>query len=163
MPEPGSAVVKLFDMTVAVTGMNERTVKAKGIEYDKTYTYSASHAGYYPGARNLSVKVLWDRNTLRLLGAQIVGFEGVDKRMDVLATAIRLGAKVTDLKELELVYAPPFGSAKDPVNMAGYVAENVCNRQAQAVLLGSGERFAPGWERDAAGRADAGRGGHRAH
>lgn len=121
----GSAVVKLFDMTVAVTGMNERTVKAKGIEYDKTYTYSASHAGYYPGARNLSVKVLWDRNTLRLLGAQIVGFEGVDKRMDVLATAIRLGAKVTDLKELELVYAPPFGSAKDPVNMAGYVAENV--------------------------------------
>lgn len=121
----GSAVVKLFEMTVAVTGINERTAKAKGIAYDKTYTYSASHAGYYPGARNLSVKVLWERDTLRLLGAQIVGFEGVDKRMDVLATAIRLGAKVTDLKELELVYAPPFGSAKDPVNMAGYVAENV--------------------------------------
>ncbi len=121
----GSSVVKLFDMTVAATGLNERTARAKGLDYDKTYTYSASHAGYYPGATNLSVKILWERGSLRLLGAQIVGFEGVDKRMDVLATAIRLGAKVTDLKELELVYAPPFGSAKDPVNMAGYVAENV--------------------------------------
>lgn len=121
----GSAVVKLFDMTVAVTGLNERAAQAKGIDYDKTYTYSASHAGYYPGATNMSIKILWERGSLRLLGAQIVGFEGVDKRMDVLATAIRLGAKVTDLKELELVYAPPFGSAKDPVNMAGYVAENV--------------------------------------
>ena len=121
----GSAVVKLFDMTVAVTGLNERAAQAKGIDYDKTYTYSASHAGYYPGATNMSIKILWERDSLRLLGAQIVGFEGVDKRMDVLATAIRLGAKVTDLKELELVYAPPFGSAKDPVNMAGYVAENV--------------------------------------
>lgn len=121
----GSAVVKLFDMTVAVTGLNERAAQAKGIDYDKTYTYSASHAGYYPGATNMSIKILWERGSLRLLGAQIVGFEGVDKRMDVLATAIRLGAKVTDLKELELVYAPPLGSAKDPVNMAGYVAENV--------------------------------------
>lgn len=123
----GSAVLKLFDMTVATTGLNEKRAKAEGIDYDKTYTYSASHASYYPNAVNMSVKVLWDRNTHKLLGAQIVGFDGVDKRMDVLAAAIRFGAEVTDLKELELCYAPPFGSAKDPVNMVGFVAENVIN------------------------------------
>ena len=121
----GSAVLKLFDMTVATTGLNEKSAQAAGIRYDKTYTYSASHASYYPGAANMSVKVLWDQTTLRLLGAQIVGFDGVDKRMDVLATAIRFGPKVTDLASLELCYAPPYGSAKDPVNMAGFVAENV--------------------------------------
>ncbi|WP_028518256.1 FAD-dependent oxidoreductase [Ruminococcus flavefaciens] len=123
----GSAVLKLFDMTVATTGLNEKRASAEGIDYDKTYTYSASHASYYPNATNMSVKVLWDKNTKKLLGAQIVGFDGVDKRMDVLAAAIRFGAEVTDLKELELCYAPPFGSAKDPVNMAGFVAENVIN------------------------------------
>lgn len=121
----GSAVLKLFDMTVATTGLSEKSAKAAGIDYDKTYTYSASHASYYPGASNMSVKVLWEKETHKLLGAQIVGFDGVDKRMDVLATAIRFGAKVTDLANLELCYAPPFGSAKDPVNMAGFVAENV--------------------------------------
>ena len=121
----GSAVLKLFDMTVATTGLSEKNAKAAGIEYDKTYTYSGSHAAYYPGASNMSVKVLWDKTTHRLIGAQIVGFDGVDKRMDVLAAAIRFGAKVTDLAQLELCYAPPFGSAKDPVNMAGFVAENV--------------------------------------
>ena len=121
----GSSVLKLFDMTVAATGLNEKRAKKAGIEYDKSYTYSASHASYYPGAENMSVKVLWDKQTHKLLGAQIVGFDGVDKRMDVLAAAIRFGAKVTELKELELCYAPPFGSAKDPVNMVGYVAENV--------------------------------------
>ncbi|MCR4794913.1 MAG: FAD-dependent oxidoreductase [Ruminococcus sp.] len=123
----GSAVLKLFDMTVATTGLNEKRAAAEGIDYDKTYTYSASHASYYPNATNMSVKVLWDKNTKKLIGAQIVGFDGVDKRMDVLATAIRFGAEVTDLKDLELCYAPPFGSAKDPVNMAGFVAENVIN------------------------------------
>lgn len=123
----GSAVLKLFHMTVATTGLNEKRASAEGIDYDKTYTYSASHASYYPNATNMSVKVLWDKNTKKLLGAQIVGFDGVDKRMDVLAAAIRFGAEVTDLKELELCYAPPFGSAKDPVNMAGFVAENVIN------------------------------------
>lgn len=123
----GSAVLKLFDMTVATTGLNEKRAAAEGIGYDKTYTYSASHASYYPNATNMSIKILWDKNTKKLLGAQIVGFDGVDKRMDVLATAIRFGAKVTNLKELELCYAPPFGSAKDPVNMAGFVAENVIN------------------------------------
>lgn len=121
----GSAVLKLFDMTVATTGLNEKAAAEAGYDYDKTYTYSASHASYYPGSSMLSVKVLWDKATLKILGAQIVGFDGVDKRMDVLATAIRFGAKVTDLTDLELCYAPPFGSAKDPVNMVGFVAENV--------------------------------------
>ena len=121
----GSSVLKLFDMTVATTGLSEKSAKSAGIAYDKTYTYSGSHASYYPGASNMSIKVLWDKATHKLLGAQIVGFDGVDKRMDVLATAIRFGAKVTDLTNLELCYAPPFGSAKDPVNMVGFVAENV--------------------------------------
>ena len=121
----GSAVLKLFDMTVATTGLNEKSAAAAGIDYDKTYTYSASHATYYPGAAGMSIKALWDKKTLQIIGAQIVGFDGVDKRMDVLATAIRLGAKITDLTTLELCYAPPFGSAKDPVNMLGFVAENI--------------------------------------
>lgn len=121
----GSAVLKLFDMTVATTGLNEKAASAAGIDYDKTYTYSASHATYYPGAAQMSIKALWDKKTLKIIGAQIVGFDGVDKRMDVLATAIRFGAKITDLTTLELCYAPPFGSAKDPVNMLGFVAENI--------------------------------------
>ena len=121
----GSAVLKLFDMTVATTGLNEKSATAAGIDYDKTYTYSASHATYYPGAAQMSIKALWDKKTLKIIGAQIVGFDGVDKRMDVLATAIRFGAKITDLTTLELCYAPPFGSVKDPVNMLGFVAENI--------------------------------------
>lgn len=121
----GSSVLKLFDMTVATTGLNEKSAKDAGFDFDKTYTYSASHASYYPDATMMSVKVLWDKATHKILGAQIVGFDGVDKRMDVIATAIRLGAKVTDLASLELCYAPPFSSAKDPVNMVGFVAENV--------------------------------------
>lgn len=121
----GSAVLKFFDMTVATTGLNEKAAALAGIDYDKTYTYSANHATYYPGASQMSVKVLWEKTTKKIIGAQIVGFDGVDKRMDVIATAIRFGAKVTDLSALELCYAPPFGSAKDPVNMVGFVAENV--------------------------------------
>lgn len=121
----GSAVLKLFDMTVATTGLNEKAAKSAGINYDKTYIYSDSHASYYPNANNMSIKALWDKETLRLIGAQIVGFDGVDKRMDVIATAIRFGAEITDLTKLELCYAPPFGSAKDPVNMLGFVAENI--------------------------------------
>ncbi len=121
----GSSVLKLFDMTVAATGLNEKRAHAAGIAFDKTYICSASHANYYPGATEMLVKILWDKQSLRLLGAQIVGYDGVDKRMDVLATAIRFGAKVTDLTQLELCYAPPYGSAKDPVNMAGFVAENI--------------------------------------
>lgn len=121
----GSAVLKLFDMTIATTGLNEKSAEAAGIDFNKIYTYSASHASYYPGGNMMSVKILWDRKTLKIIGAQIVGFDGVDKRMDVIASAIRFGAKVTDLAELELCYAPPYSSAKDPVNMAGFVAENI--------------------------------------
>ena len=121
----GSAVLKLFDMTVATTGINEKSASSAGIDYDKTYIYSGSHASYYPGASNMSIKALWDKKTLKIIGAQIVGFDGGDKRMDVLASSIRFGAKITDLANLELCYAPPFGSAKDPVNMLGFVAENI--------------------------------------
>lgn len=130
----GSAVLKLFDMTVAATGMNEKSAKAAGIDYDKTYIYSGSHASYYPGAKNMSIKALWDKKTLKILGAQIVGFDGVDKRMDVLAASIRFGAKITDLAALELCYAPPFGSAKDPVNMLGFVAENIVTGKMKQVF-----------------------------
>lgn len=121
----GTAVLKVFDMTVATTGLNERAAKAAGIDFDKTCIYSNSHADYYPGATRMLIKVLWDKKTKKIIGAQIAGFDGVDKRMDVLATAVRFGAKVTDLTRLELCYAPPYGSAKDPVNMIGFVAENI--------------------------------------
>lgn len=121
----GSAILKLFDMTIGATGLNEKSAAAAGIDYDKTYIYPASHAGYYPGAQNMSVKAIWDRKSLKLIGAQLVGFDGVDKRTDILAAAIRFGAKITDLAGLELCYAPPFGSAKDPVNMLGFTAENI--------------------------------------
>ena len=121
----GSSILKLFDMTVAATGLNEQGARAAGLSYDKVYLYSASHASYYPGAENMSLKVLFELGTGRILGAQIVGLEGVDKRIDVLATAIRAKLTAFDLTELELAYAPPFSSAKDPVNMAGYVMENL--------------------------------------
>ena len=120
----GSSVLKLFDMTVAATGINEDAAKKAGIEYDKVITFTASHATYYPGASNMTVKTLFAKDG-KVLGAQIVGFEGVDKRIDVLATAIRAGMTVYDLEELELSYAPPYSSAKDPVNMAGFAAVNV--------------------------------------
>jgi NADPH-dependent 2,4-dienoyl-CoA reductase/sulfur reductase-like enzyme/rhodanese-related sulfurtransferase len=121
----GSSILKLFDMAVAMTGINESTAKANNIDYDKVFLYTGSHASYYPGSTNMWVKVLFEKETGKILGAQITGFDGVDKRIDVLATAIRLGASAKDLTELELCYAPPFGSAKDPVNMAGYVIENI--------------------------------------
>lgn len=121
----GSSVIKLFDMTIAATGLNERQVKQLGIPYDKVFLWSSSHATYYPGASNMSLKVLFNTETGKILGAQIAGFDGVDKRIDVLATAIRAGMTAYDLTELDLAYAPPFSSAKDPVNMAGYVMENL--------------------------------------
>jgi len=123
----GTAILKVFDMTVAVTGSNERALKAAGVDYEKSYTYSASHAGYYPGAAFMTIKLLFEKKSGTILGAQIVGHQGVDKRIDVLATAIRARMKVQDLAGLELAYAPPFGSAKDPVNIAGYVASNILN------------------------------------
>lgn len=121
----GSSVIKVFDMTVATTGINSKTAHAAGIDCDSVVLSPLSHAGYYPGARPMTMKVLFERGTFRLLGAQIVGSEGVDKRIDVLATAIRAGMKGTELTGLDLAYAPPYSSAKDPVNMAGYIIENI--------------------------------------
>ena len=120
----GSSVLKIFDMTVAMTGVNERAAQAAGLDYDKVYTYSQSHASYYPGGHGISIKTLYEKGTGKILGAQLVGYDGVDKRCDVIATAIRAGMTAYDLTELELCYAPPFGSAKDPVNFVGYVIEN---------------------------------------
>lgn len=121
----GSAVAKIFDMTVASTGLSETAAEQAGLSFTKLYTYSPSHASYYPGANSMSIKTVFEAPSGRILGAQLVGFDGVDKRCDVFATAIRAGMTVQDLTELELSYAPPFSSAKDPVNMAGYAAENV--------------------------------------
>ncbi len=121
----GSSIIKIFDLTVANTGMTEKTAKKLGLNYDKVFTYSASHAGYYPNGSMMSVKTIFDKDSGKILGAQIVGQDGVDKRIDVIATAIRFNATYNDLMELELAYAPPYSSAKDPVNMAGYVIENV--------------------------------------
>ena len=121
----GSSVIKVFGQTAAVTGVNERTAKKAGIACDKVYLSPANHAGYYPGGKLMTMKVLFEQGTYRLLGAQIVGCEGVDKRIDVLATAIRTGMTALELKELDLAYAPPYSSAKDPVNMAGFLIENL--------------------------------------
>lgn len=121
----GTAIMRFFDLTAASVGLNEKAAAAAGIAYDKTYTYPSSHATYYPGSTNMSIKVLWEKESGRLLGAQIVGFDGVDKRMDVLSAAMCFGAGITDLTELELSYAPPFSSAKDPVNYLGFIGENV--------------------------------------
>ena len=123
----GSAVMKVFNMTVATTGINEKTAKAENISYDKVVTFSPSHATYYPGATDMTIKTLFDPADGRILGAEIVGFEGVDKRIDDLAIAIRHRLTSEELTELELSYAPPYSSAKDPVNMAGYVIENIRN------------------------------------
>lgn len=119
----GTSVVKVFDLTVAATGSSEKLLKRMGIEHDKCYTESNSHAGYYPGASPMNIKLLYAPDG-KVIGAQIVGYDGVDKRIDVLASAVRFGKTVYDLEELELAYAPPYSSAKDPVNMAGYVAAN---------------------------------------
>lgn len=125
----GSSVAKVFDLTAASTGANEKTLKRRGLEKEKDYKSliitQNSHAGYYPGALPLTMKVIFSPDGTKIFGAQIVGWDGVDKRIDTLGTAIRLGASVHDLKELELAYAPPYSSAKDPVNMAGFVAENI--------------------------------------
>ena len=121
----GSSVLKLFDLTVAATGLNEGTAQAAGLDYETVILSPLSHAGYYPGGTVMTMKVLYEKGSLRLLGAQIVGGDGVDKRLDVLATAMQAGLTVTALKELDLAYAPPFSSAKDPVNMAGFMAENL--------------------------------------
>lgn len=121
----GSSVIKVCDLTAAVTGLNERAAREAGLDYEKVVLSPMNHAGYYPGGRMMTMKVLYEKGTLRILGAQIVGYEGVDKRVDVIATAMQAGLKVTDMAQLDLAYAPPYASAKDPVNMAGFMAENI--------------------------------------
>ncbi len=121
----GTAILKVFDLTGAMTGASEKLLARANIEYEKVYLHPASHAGYYPGAELMHVKLLFRKGDGKILGAQIVGGDGVDKRIDVLAVAIRAGMTVSDLQELELAYAPPYGSAKDPVNIAGYAAANI--------------------------------------
>lgn len=121
----GSSVIKIFDLTVASTGMTEKAAKTARINYDRVVLSPSSHAGYYPGAKPMTMKVIFEKETLRLLGAQIIGADGVDKRLDVLATAIQAGIPADKLKDLDLTYAPPYSSAKDPVNMAGFMIENL--------------------------------------
>ena len=114
-------------MTVAATGMTENQLKNAGIDYEKVILSPLSHAGYYPGASVMTLKVIYEKETFRILGAQCVGSDGVEKRIDVIATAIFSNLKAYDLKDLELSYAPPFSSAKDPVNLAGFIIDNVRN------------------------------------
>ena len=121
----GSSVLKLFSLTAASTGINEKVAQAADIAYDKVVLFPVSHATYYPGAQSMAMKVLYEKESLRLLGAQIVGGDGVDKRIDVLATAIRAKMTALDLMDLDLSYAPPYSSAKDPVNMAGFMIEDL--------------------------------------
>ena len=123
----GSSVIKVFDMTAAVTGINETEAEKAGLDADTVILSPMSHAGYYPGGKLMTMKVVFEKETYRLLGAQIVGYDGVDKRIDVLATAMHAGMKATELKDLDLAYAPPYSSAKDPVNMAGFMIDNIAN------------------------------------
>jgi NADPH-dependent 2,4-dienoyl-CoA reductase/sulfur reductase-like enzyme/rhodanese-related sulfurtransferase len=129
----GTAIVKVFDLTVACTGLNEKSLEREGIPYLRSYTHSGSHAGYYPGAERLTIKLLFSPGDGKILGAQIIGKEGVDKRIDVIATAIHAAMTVHDLQALELAYAPPFSSAKDPVNIAGFVASNLLKGDVENV------------------------------
>lgn len=121
----GTAIAKVFDLTVAVTGNNEKTLKQLGVPYEVVHIHPMSHASYYPNAQQMTLKLIFDKQTGKIYGAQAVGKDGVDKRIDVIVTAIKGGLTVRELPDLELAYAPPFSSAKDPVNMAGYVASNI--------------------------------------
>lgn len=121
----GSSIIKVFDLTVASTGLTEKAAASAGIDADCVVLSPGSHASYYPGARPMTMKVVFEKQTFRLLGAQIAGGEGVDKRIDVLAVALHAGMRADELKDLDLAYAPPYSSAKDPVNMAGFMVENL--------------------------------------
>ena len=121
----GSSIIKVFSMTAATTGINETRACEAGLNVESVILSPMSHAGYYPGGKVMTMKVVFEKGSFRLLGAQIVGYDGVDKRIDVLATAIHAGLKATELKDLDLAYAPPFSSAKDPVNMAGFIIDNI--------------------------------------
>lgn len=121
----GSSILKVFELTVATTGINEKTAKRLQLNYEKSFTHSENHARYYPNAMDMSLKTIYEKSTGKILGVQIVGYGGVDKRCDIFATAIRAQMTAYDLTRLELCYAPPFGSAKDAVNVAGFVIENI--------------------------------------
>jgi CoA-disulfide reductase len=129
----GTSIAKVFNLTVAATGNNEKTLKRLGVKYEVVHIHPSSHAGYYPGAAPIALKLIFDKETGKIYGAQAVGTDGVDKRIDVIATAIKGGLTVEDLTNLELSYAPPYSSAKDPVNMAGYVATNIMEGELEHV------------------------------
>ena len=135
----GSSVIKVFNMTAAATGLNETNARKSGLEADTVILSPMSHAGYYPGGKVMTMKVVFEKETYRLLGAQIVGYDGVDKRIDVLATAIHAGLRATELKDLDLAYAPPYSSAKDPVNMAGFMIDNISKGLKQWHLADAGK------------------------
>jgi CoA-disulfide reductase len=129
----GTSIAKVFDMTVAATGNNEKLLKRLGISYEVVHVHPGSHAGYYPGAFPISLKLIFDKETGKIFGAQAVSYDGADKRIDVIATAIKGGLTIFDLPDLELAYAPPYSSAKDPVNMAGYAAANIADGLVETV------------------------------
>lgn len=129
----GTAICKIFDLAIASTGKNEKQLKNEGIAYEKVFVHTASHASYYPGAQLISFKMLFDPSSGRILGAQAVGKDGVDKRIDIMAVAQRAGMTVQQLQHLELTYAPPFGSAKDVINQAAFVANNIISGDATAI------------------------------
>ncbi|EKD27818.1 MAG: FAD-dependent pyridine nucleotide-disulfide oxidoreductase [uncultured bacterium] len=120
----GTAILKIFSLTCALTGNNEKTLKINNIGFNKVYTHPLNHAGYYPGASQMSIKLIFDNIDGKVLGAQIIGKDGVDKRIDILSVACQHKLKVEDLSKMELSYAPPYGSAKDPINLAGMAALN---------------------------------------
>jgi rhodanese-related sulfurtransferase len=129
----GTAILKVFDLTAASTGNSEKLLERHGVPFRASFTHPPSHSGYYPGAEVMAMKLIFSPEDGKVLGAQIVGGEGVDKRIDVIATAIRGGMSVFDLEELELAYAPPYSSAKDPVNMAGFLASNILRNDLETV------------------------------
>jgi rhodanese-related sulfurtransferase len=129
----GTAICKIFDLAVASTGKNEKQLKREGVDYEKVYVHTASHASYYPGAEIVSFKMLFDPKTGKIFGAQAVGKDGVDKRIDVMAVAQRAGMTVEQLQHLELTYAPPYGSAKDVINQAAFVANNIIKGDATPI------------------------------
>jgi len=128
-----TAILKVFDLTAAMTGANEKSLAKTNLQYEKVYVHPANHVGYYPGAKQMHIKVLFTKPEGKILGAQIVGSEGVDRRIDIFAVAIRAGMTVFDLQELELAYAPPYGSGKDAVNMAGFAASNILDGTVDVV------------------------------
>lgn len=140
----GSSVIKVFRMTAATTGVNETTAKKAGLNVDKVILSPMSHAGYYPGGKVMTMKVIFEKGTYRLLGAQIVGYEGVDKRIDVLAAAIHAGMTAVQLKDLDLSYAPPYSSAKDPVNMVGFMVDNIAKGMLRQWFLDDLPKLAGG-------------------